>query len=36
MADKEEMYNDTANYRKRYLDLYAECREAVTGYRKIK
>lgn len=35
ISAKEEMYNDAANYRKRYLDLYAECIYAVYGHREL-
>ena len=36
IANMEDMYKDKANYRKKFLDLYAECLEATSHQREIK
>lgn len=36
IASMEEMYKDKASYRKKFLDLYAECLEAAWHQRDIK
>lgn len=33
IAAKEDIYSDKANFRKRILDLYAECLHTTRGYR---
>jgi len=35
IANREKFYDDSSTYRKKLLDLYAECLYATNGYREV-
>ncbi len=36
IADSEDLYSDSSSFRKKYLDLYAECLKATKGHHQLR